>query len=293
MGASSSKRCAWSRSTWSVWRRSREACSDSTMCLRERPRLLGIGARGPIDLGEDLDGVAPAPPGQGPAEDRLGPALGVDVRRVERRDARLEGGAHAGEGRILFDLVPVGDPVAVGEGGDGHTRTAEVAIVHEPERTRGFYARSHGWVGGTPLRVRARVSSLPPWREISWRATTAGGPGGQHANRTLSRVEVQFDVGGLDHARAPPAGPAGGPDWDRWCGPAPRSPVPRREPRAGAGPVGRQDRCGPARDGVADADGADQGLPAAAGRGEAAPIGDETAPQTAGGRRVSPSGERR
>jgi ribosome-associated protein len=33
-----------------------------------------------------------------------------------------------------------------------------------------------------------------PMSEISWRATTSGGPGGQHANRTLSRVEVQFDV---------------------------------------------------------------------------------------------------
>jgi ribosome-associated protein len=30
--------------------------------------------------------------------------------------------------------------------------------------------------------------------EITWRATTSGGPGGQHANRSLSRVEVQFDV---------------------------------------------------------------------------------------------------
>ena len=33
-----------------------------------------------------------------------------------------------------------------------------------------------------------------PLSEVSWRATTSGGPGGQHANRTLSRVEVQFDV---------------------------------------------------------------------------------------------------
>ncbi len=33
-----------------------------------------------------------------------------------------------------------------------------------------------------------------PLAEIAWRATTSGGPGGQHANRTLSRVEVQFDV---------------------------------------------------------------------------------------------------
>jgi ribosome-associated protein len=33
-----------------------------------------------------------------------------------------------------------------------------------------------------------------PLSEITWRATTSGGPGGQHANRTASRVEVQFDV---------------------------------------------------------------------------------------------------
>jgi ribosome-associated protein len=47
---------------------------------------------------------------------------------------------------------------------------------------------------GTTLRVSA---SLPiPMSEITWRATTSGGPGGQHANRTLSRVEVEFDVAG-------------------------------------------------------------------------------------------------
>jgi len=35
-----------------------------------------------------------------------------------------------------------------------------------------------------------------PLSDVTWRATTSGGPGGQHANRTLSRVEVQFDVDG-------------------------------------------------------------------------------------------------
>jgi len=30
--------------------------------------------------------------------------------------------------------------------------------------------------------------------EIEWRATTSGGPGGQHANRAATRVEVRFDV---------------------------------------------------------------------------------------------------
>ena len=33
-----------------------------------------------------------------------------------------------------------------------------------------------------------------PISEITWRATTSGGPGGQHANRTLSRVEAQFSI---------------------------------------------------------------------------------------------------
>jgi ribosome-associated protein len=33
-----------------------------------------------------------------------------------------------------------------------------------------------------------------PLSEITWRATTPGGPGGQHANRTMSRVDVLFDV---------------------------------------------------------------------------------------------------
>ena len=41
-----------------------------------------------------------------------------------------------------------------------------------------------------------------PLSEIGWRATSAGGPGGQHANRTLSRVEVSFDV-----AASPTLGP--------------------------------------------------------------------------------------
>jgi ribosome-associated protein len=46
---------------------------------------------------------------------------------------------------------------------------------------------------GATLRVHKGLAI--PMSEITWRATTSGGPGGQHANRTLSRVEVQFDVG--------------------------------------------------------------------------------------------------
>src|SRR5580692_3408975 len=59
-----------------------------------------------------------------------------------------------------------------------------------PERTRCSYAR---WVAGDDMLHVHRGLDLP-LSEISWRATTSGGPGGQHANRTLSRVEVQFDV---------------------------------------------------------------------------------------------------
>lgn len=33
-----------------------------------------------------------------------------------------------------------------------------------------------------------------PLNEIIIRASTSGGPGGQHANRTQSRIEVSFDV---------------------------------------------------------------------------------------------------
>jgi ribosome-associated protein len=45
---------------------------------------------------------------------------------------------------------------------------------------------------GAVLRVHRALTI--PMSEITWRATTSGGPGGQHANRTSSRVEVQFVV---------------------------------------------------------------------------------------------------
>jgi len=43
------------------------------------------------------------------------------------------------------------------------------------------------------LRVTARW--VVPERELSWRFSRAGGPGGQHVNTTDSRVELSFDVG--------------------------------------------------------------------------------------------------
>lgn len=52
------------------------------------------------------------------------------------------------------------------------------------------------------LRVDGRLTI--PADEIVWRFTTSGGPGGQHANRAATRVEVRFDIAGspsLDEAQ--------------------------------------------------------------------------------------------
>jgi ribosome-associated protein len=65
-----------------------------------------------------------------------------------------------------------------------------VPIVHVSDTNRWSYAQ--GVVDEDVLRVHKGLAI--PLAEVTWRATTSGGPGGQHANRTLSRVEVQFDV---------------------------------------------------------------------------------------------------
>ena len=41
-----------------------------------------------------------------------------------------------------------------------------------------------------PLALRLPGGRVVPAAAVQWRATTSGGPGGQHANRTASRVEV-------------------------------------------------------------------------------------------------------
>lgn len=42
--------------------------------------------------------------------------------------------------------------------------------------------------------LRVTRSLVIPFDEVEVRATTSGGPGGQHANRSHTRVEVRFDV---------------------------------------------------------------------------------------------------
>lgn len=43
-----------------------------------------------------------------------------------------------------------------------------------------------------PLRVSRGL--LIPASELDWGYSTSGGPGGQHANRALTRVELRFDI---------------------------------------------------------------------------------------------------
>jgi len=47
-------------------------------------------------------------------------------------------------------------------------------------------------VTATALRLSSRISI--PLSDIDVRVTTSGGPGGQHANRSLTKVVVGFDV---------------------------------------------------------------------------------------------------
>lgn len=48
-----------------------------------------------------------------------------------------------------------------------------------------------------PHDVRLPGRRVLPASQVAWRATTSGGPGGQHANRTASRVEVVVRIADL------------------------------------------------------------------------------------------------
>ncbi|HUC37350.1 MAG TPA: alternative ribosome rescue aminoacyl-tRNA hydrolase ArfB [Acidimicrobiales bacterium] len=48
--------------------------------------------------------------------------------------------------------------------------------------------------GPHPKMLHVTRNLAIPLDELRWRFTTSGGPGGQHANRSSTRVEVLFDV---------------------------------------------------------------------------------------------------
>lgn len=45
---------------------------------------------------------------------------------------------------------------------------------------------------GEGLRIHSRL--VLPWRELSFEAVRAGGPGGQNVNKTASKVVLRFDL---------------------------------------------------------------------------------------------------
>jgi ribosome-associated protein len=53
-------------------------------------------------------------------------------------------------------------------------------------------------VADDPARLRVSATCAIPLAELSWRFSRSGGPGGQHANTSDTRVEVRFDVAGSD-----------------------------------------------------------------------------------------------
>lgn len=42
--------------------------------------------------------------------------------------------------------------------------------------------------------IEITPSLVVPWRELSFHASSAGGAGGQHVNRTASRIELRWNV---------------------------------------------------------------------------------------------------
>ena len=51
-----------------------------------------------------------------------------------------------------------------------------------------------GATGAPNPALRVTRNLVIPLDELQWRFSTSGGPGGQHANRSNTRVEVRFDV---------------------------------------------------------------------------------------------------
>ncbi len=74
--------------------------------------VVRAGAGRPENLGEQFVGLA-AYTVECLAEHDLGPCPRVDVGGVESRDSFVQRRSYAGERLVLFDLVTMGDPVAV------------------------------------------------------------------------------------------------------------------------------------------------------------------------------------
>lgn len=70
----------------------------------------------------------------------------------------------------------------------GRAQADAFALLH------GSSSRYLGRVAGDILRVTRTLAV--PLNEFEWRFSASGGPGGQHANTSNTRVELRFDVAG-------------------------------------------------------------------------------------------------
>ena len=94
---------------------------------------------------------------------------------------------------------------------------------------------------GDERAVEVTPSLRIPLSELQFRFSPSGGPGGQHANKVATRVELRFDVAGSPSLGPGPAGPAARAAGPRGAGGGRRRAVPAAEPATGGRPVPRAD----------------------------------------------------
>ncbi len=135
--------------------------------------------------------------GRGPAECRIAVAHTLVAMAHEAEALKLD-----------FDVAPGGDP-------DGHGPASAIAVVSgkDAERFAAGWTGSIQWIAESPLRPLHRrknwfigVTALPETaalpavldpREVRFEAFRAGGPGGQHQNKTESAVRAVHVPSGL------------------------------------------------------------------------------------------------
>ncbi len=88
--------------------------------------------------------------------------------------------------------------MVVSSGGSTPSRAAKAATHSAPGRVASdAIARTYrGGMADDRRLLRVSSSLAIPVSELEWRFSRSGGPGGQHANTSDTRVEVRFDIAG-------------------------------------------------------------------------------------------------
>ena len=207
-----------SRAGWSGrWRSGARVCVTVTVARRDRPRPLGVQHLDELPVGDgdgrDRGGHRPAERAPSVFEallERLVPGRYADVRAPNPSElrqtlvARLPidvWSAKVSAGPPDDDADDLSFPVWAGEiplrlVADASRRRARTrrAPARGRARRRGRRARDPGRAGERRAPLPDHPTVVIPFDELEWRVDTSGGPGGQHANVTRSRVEVRFDV---------------------------------------------------------------------------------------------------